>query len=54
MNTFAGTPNVDPCFGAITGARTWGEIEEYTLYIDENPFLDVNPAAAVCTDKQQC
>ncbi|GDX53044.1 hypothetical protein LBMAG27_20910 [Bacteroidota bacterium] len=49
MNTFAGTPNVDPCFGAITGARTWGEIEEYTLYIDENPFLDVNPAAAVCT-----
>ncbi len=48
MDTYAGTPNVDDCFGPVAGARLWGEIEDYSIYIDPIAPLTTNPTAAVC------
>lgn len=48
MNTFGATPTSDACFGPVTAARGWGEIEEYMLYIDDVSDLVTNPTSAVC------
>ena len=44
----AGATPFDPCGGPIAGARSWGEIEEYMLYIDDIADIVVNPTSAVC------
>ena len=58
MNTYnvtytAGATPFDPCGGPIAGARTWGEIEEYMLYIDDVADITVNPTSAVCLGQTQ-
>ncbi len=48
MSTAFATPPTDACMGATTGARGWGEIEEYMLNITPCSPITVNPTSALC------
>ena len=48
MCQYPTTPNVDPCFGSISGAVGWGEIEEYMVDIQGCPPITVNPSSSIC------